>query len=82
MVCGGIELPPLLVNPVMDGDEGVAIHEKLVPKTFESNTTLEEVDPVQISCAIGVFVTNGRGLIVATWIELAPEHPLKVAIIL
>ena len=76
IVCGGIVFPPFVWKPVISADEGVAIHVKLVPATFESKITLEEVAPVQIACDIVALVTRGRGLIVTTWLAFDPVHPL------
>lgn len=63
-----------------DSDDGVAIHAKLVPATFDSRLTLADVAPLHIVCDIDALVTKGNGLMVAIWLAEVPTHPLKVGV--
>ena len=65
----------------MLGDEGVAIHEKVVPLTFETRFTLEEVPPEHITWLMLALVTRGSGLTVITWVWLAPMQLLLLGTI-
>ena len=62
--CAGIVAVPDAVYPVIEGEEAVAVHAKVVPATFDVSTTEVLADPEQIACDSGLFVSVGTGFTV------------------
>ena len=69
-----MKLPPPAVNPEI-GDAVVAVHEKVVPTTFEVRLTWVLVAPEQMVCASGQFDTVALGFTVTACVVVVPGHP-------
>ena len=86
MVCTGITLVPLAVNPVIVAGFATAFQVKTVPTTFDVRVTSVVSFPEQMLCDNGALVIVGDGLTVMVYVILFPEQlegwgPIGVIII-
>ena len=78
-VCTGIVLVPLEVNPVMPVDVE-AVHENVVPVTFDVRVTSIVLAPEQIVCVSGELVTAGFGFTTTGTLTGVPGQPFAVGV--
>ena len=71
---------PIVENPLTPA-VAVAVHEKVVPATFEVSTTSVVVCPEQTDWFSAVFDTFGEGFTVIVSIMPGPWHPFEMGVI-